>query len=219
MKKFKVCSIVFGFLSGIIGISLIFQITSNKTSSYVPMIVALVTFIALFIFNLVSYNQTKGKLENKLSRPVKPAAQTVGMLIDGLPIPVSVPVTVFLYENHIDLEAITGTASPNQRFSLDIDKIQRVSLLNESQVQQIVKQSAPGMIVGAAAFGILGAMVGGRVKTKQTMVINSLLLIDYISDSESKQILLNVSNDVFQATSFVNKINKMNPRTNQTIQL
>ena len=141
------------------------------------------------------------------------------MLIDGLPIPVSVPVTVFLYENHIDLEAITGTASPNQRFSLDIDKIQRVSLLNESQVQQIVKQSAPGMIVGAAAFGILGAMVGGRVKTKQTMVINSLLLIDYISDSESKQILLNVSNDVFQATSFVNKINKMNPRTNQTIQL
>lgn len=219
MKKFKVCSIVFGFLSGIIGISLIFQITSNKTSSYVPMIVALVTFIALFIFNLVSYNQTKGKLENKLSRPVKPAAQTVGMLIDGLPIPVSVPVTVFLYENRIDLEAVTGTASPNQRFSLDIDKIQRVSLLNESQVQQIVKQSAPGMIVGAAAFGILGAMVGGRVKTKQTMVINSLLLIDYISDSESKQILLNVSNDVFQATSFVNKINKMNPRTNQTIQL
>ena len=219
MKKFKVCSIVFGFLSGIIGISLIFQITSNKTSSYVPMIVALVTFIALFIFNLVSYNQTKGKLENKLSRPVKPAAQTVGMLIDGLPIPVSVPVTVFLYENRIDLEAITGTASPNQRFSLDIDKIQRVSLLNESQVQQIVKQSAPGMIVGAAAFGILGAMVGGRVKTKQTMVINSLLLIDYISDSESKQILLNVSNDVFQATSFVNKINKINPRTNQTIQL
>ena len=219
MKKFKVCSIVFGFLSGIIGISLIFQITSNKTSSYVPMIVALVSFIALFIFNLVSYNQTKGKLENKLSRPVKPAAQTVGMLIDGLPIPVSVPVTVFLYENRIDLEAVTGTASPNQRFSLDIDKIQRVSLLNESQVQQIVKQSAPGMIVGAAAFGILGAMVGGRVKTKQTMVINSLLLIDYISDSESKQILLNVSNDVFQATSFVNKINKMNPRTNQTIQL
>lgn len=219
MRKFKVGSIVFGILSGIIGVGLISQITSNKTSSYVPMIVALVTFIALFIFNLVFYNQTKGKLENKLSRPVKPAAQTVGILIDGLPIPVSVPVTVFLYENHIDLEAITGTTSPNQRFSLDIDKIQRVSLLNESQVQQIVKQSAPGMIIGAAAFGILGAMVGGRVKTKQTMVINSLLLIDYISDSESKQILLNVSNDVFQATSFVNKINKMNPRTNQTIQL
>ena len=219
MKKFKVGSIVFGILSGIIGFALIFQIASNKASSYIPMIFTLIVFIALFIFNLISYSKTKGKIENKLSKPIKPNAQTVGTLVEGLPIPASVPVAVFLYENRIDLEAVTGTASPNQKFSLDVDKIQRVSLLNESQVQQIIKQSAPGMIIGAAAFGVLGAMVGGRVKTKQTTVINQLLLIDYISNGESKQILLNVSNDTFQATTFVSKINKMNPSTNQPIQL
>ena len=179
----------------------------------------IIVFISLFVFNLISYSKTKGKIENKLSKPIKPNAQTVGTLVEGLPIPASVPVAVFLYENRIDLEAVTGTASPNQKFSLDVDKIQRVSLLNESQVQQIIKQSAPGMIIGAAAFGILGAMVGGRVKTKQATVINQLLLIDYISNGESKQILLNVSNDTFQATTFVSKINKMNPSTNQPIQL
>lgn len=219
MKKFKVGSIVFGILSVIIGFALIFQIASNKASNYIPMIFALIVFISLFVFNLISYSKTKGKIENKLSKPIKPNAQTVGTLVEGLPIPASVPVAVFLYENRIDLEAVTGTASPNQKFSLDVDKIQRVSLLNESQVQQIIKQSAPGMIIGAAAFGILGAMVGGRVKTKQATVINQLLLIDYISNGESKQILLNVSNDTFQATTFVSKINKMNPSTNQPIQL
>lgn len=223
MKKYIAGSIAFGILSGIVGLAFIAQITSNKISNYIPIIITLIVFIALFIFNLVSYNKTKGKnnktKENKPSKPIKPSAQTVGMLIDGLPVPVSVPVAVYLYENRVDLEAVTGTASPNQKFSLDINKIQRVSLLNESQIQQVIKQSAPGMIIGAAAFGVLGAMIGGRVKTKQTTVISHLLLIDYTSDGESKQILLNVSNDIFQATTFAKKVNSVNPHINQTVQL
>lgn len=230
MKKYIAGSIAFGILSGIVGLAFIAQITSNKISNYIPIIITLIVFIALFIFNLVSYSKTKEKndktkkknnnaKENKPLKPIKPSAQTVGMLIDGLPVPASVPVAVYLYENRIDLEAVTRTASPNQKFSLDINKIQRVSLLNESQVQQVIKQSAPGMIIGAAAFGVLGAMIGGRVKTKQTTVISHLLLIDYTSDGESKQILLNVSNDIFQATTFAKKVNSVNPHINQTVQL
>ena len=32
---------------------------------------------------------------------------------------------------------------------------------------RFIQQSAPGMIIGAATFGLLGAMVGGRIKTKE----------------------------------------------------
>lgn len=75
------------------------------------------------------------------------------------------------------------------------------------------------MIIGAAAFGILGAMVGGRVKTKEKTKISTLLLVDYISDGENKQILIDVSDNFISANTFVNKFHKIKPQSNQPVQL
>ena len=55
----------------------------------------------------------------------------------------------------------------------------------------MVEQPAPGMILEAAAFGTLGAMVRGRTKTKEKINVYTLLIIDYVS-GEAKQIILNV---------------------------
>lgn len=55
----------------------------------------------------------------------------------------------------------------------------------------MVEQSEPGMILEAAAFGTLGAMVRGRTKTKEKINVYTLLIIDYVS-GEAKQIILNV---------------------------
>jgi thiamine phosphate synthase YjbQ (UPF0047 family) len=35
------------------------------------------------------------------------------------------------------------------------------------------------MIIGAAAFGILGAMVGGRVKTKQVTTVTHFVIVNH----------------------------------------
>lgn len=75
------------------------------------------------------------------------------------------------------------------------------------------------MVIGAAAFGILGAMVGGRVKTKQASKLNSLLLFEYLSNDVSKQILLNLGDNQFQANTFLKKLKKIKPLSNQTIEL
>lgn len=150
----------------------------------------------------------------------KQRAAVYGTLIDGLSLPASIGITTKLFDDKIEFIAYTGQReSEHQHFNLDIEKVQKTFLLSERQVSKIMKSSAPGMIIGAAAFGILGAMVGGRIKTKQTSKLNNLLFIEYFSNNESKQILINIQTYLSQAKLFVKKINKLKPIINQTVEL
>lgn len=92
--------------------------------------------------------------------------------------------------------------------------------MDERQIKQVVEQSAPGMILGAAAFGLLGAMVGGRNKTKEKINIRNLLIINYTSNGE-KQIIIDISNDLKDSSKIVNRFHEMKPETalQETIQL
>ncbi|MCC8080241.1 MAG: hypothetical protein LIO57_09365, partial [Oscillospiraceae bacterium] len=98
------------------------------------------------------------------------------------------------------------------------EKIENIQLINEREIQQVREQSAPGMILGAAAFGVLGAMVGGRAKTKEKIKINTLLIVDYIS-GEKKQIVLNVSNNVKDSERVAARFRELKPTENATVQL
>lgn len=71
------------------------------------------------------------------------------------------------------------------------------------------------MIIGAATFGVLGAMVGGRVKTKEKKNINHFVLFTYVSASETKEILLK-TNDFWGAGKFVDYFKLLKPELNQT---
>ena len=79
-------------------------------------------------------------------------------------------------------------------------------------MQKIFKQSAPGMIFGAATFGLLGAMVGGRTKTKTKKNITYFLIINYNTDNETKNIVI-TTNDYFKVQSFVKKYKTLNPKS------
>lgn len=46
-----------------------------------------------------------------------------------------------------------------------------------------------------------------------------ILLIEYVSDNETKQILLNAGELPAQVNSFANRFYKLKPQTNQTVQL
>ena len=218
MLKYKVGMVVFGILFCIFGIILIVNLIIKNENQ--AMIIVFSSFTPIFflcmIIELIQYAITSSpKAAGKYAE-----AQVSGKLVDGLPIPASVIVLTKLFNEKIELEAFTGNKpSDHQRFDLGMEKVQKITLLNEKEIQQIVTQSAPGMIIGAAAFGILGAMVGGRVKTKNKVKINRLMLIDYISDGENKQILINVSESISQADIFANKFRKMKPQSNQPVQL
>ncbi|MDE6030339.1 MAG: hypothetical protein K2G32_01800 [Oscillospiraceae bacterium] len=220
MKKYKVGAIVFGILLGMMAITFISIISTESLTSAKPVGILCIFLAIGMIANIVMRKKTSDPNVVAAMEAKRVLAYVTGTLVDGLPIPAAVAVTANLYNERVDLIAAAGKKrSECQYFNLDIEKIQKVIVLNEQQIQQIVTQSAPGMIIGAAAFGLLGAMVGGRVKTKEKTKLKFILLIEYISDSETKQILLNTGEDSSQAYTFANRFHKIKPQTNQTIQL
>lgn len=212
MTRYKVGTIIFGILTAIMAMVLIGQIQSGEP--LIPIFVVGGAFVCLGLYNAVMWVKT-----NKPGAVIQ-LAQTIGKSVDGLPVPAGVIVTITLFGDKIDFITQSGGFQPQKsHYNLDLEKIQKVTLLDSQQIKQIVTQSAPGMIIGAAAFGILGAMVGGRVKTKEKTKISTLLLVDYISDGENKQILIDVSDNFISASTFLSKFNKVKPQLNQTVQL
>ena len=140
-------------------------------------------------------------------------------MIDGLPIPSGIRITVELQPERFELQALTGRNNADWKtYELSVEKITNVQLMDERQIRQVVEQSASGMILGAAAFGTLGAMVGGRTKTKEKINVNLLLVIDYFS-GEAKQIVLNVSDYKKASEQVVKRFREMKPVANDTVTL
>ncbi|HHX63239.1 MAG TPA: hypothetical protein GX707_21385 [Epulopiscium sp.] len=83
--------------------------------------------------------------------------------IEGLPVGEESDLIVKLSDESLTIIE----ASTRNEFEIDTSKISLIDYKNEVEMQQIIKQSAPGMIIGTATFGLLGAMVGGRIKTKK----------------------------------------------------
>lgn len=129
---------------------------------------------------------------------------TFGNLVEGLPIPQSSDVSIKLTPGTV---TITGSG---QEFEIDISKLTLIDLKSDVEMEKIIQQSAPGMIIGAVTFGVIGAMIGGRVKTKEKRVVNHFLLISYQSD-ELKTIVIDATKDWYNAAALVDYFRKLNP--------
>ena len=147
-----------------------------------------------------------------------------GSHIPGLPIPEGTFVQTVLSPEELTLTAVLqgGGKAAEQKFTLELGKVKNIHILNETEVKQIIAQSAPGMLLGAAAFEVVGAMIGGRVKTKEKTSIKNLLVLDYVS-GEEKQIVLDCSTDsLSNQTAFLKRFQELKPEAAQapaTIQL
>ena len=144
---------------------------------------------------------------------------TVGDLIDGLPLPVGSWITVDLSPNHFLFQGLIGKDKKNwPTYELPIEQVENVQLMNQREIQQVIEQSTPGMIIGGAAFGILGAMVGGRIKTKEKVKNHNILVVDYQS-GDKKQIILDVTNALKDSERLLNRFKELKPVQNSTVQL
>ena len=105
-------------------------------------------------------------------------------------------------------------------YELPLEKVENVRLMDQQQMQHVVEQSAPGMLVGGVVFGGLGAMVGGRVKTKNRVSIHHIIVVDYESDGK-KQIILDVTPNTGwpAAERVIKRFKELKPVPNSTVQL
>lgn len=144
---------------------------------------------------------------------------TAGTLVDGLPVPSNTMITVHVKPEGLHFQALTGRKKEDwPTYELPIDKVENLQLMNQSEIKQIVEQSVPGLIIGGAALGALGAMVGGRVHTKEKVTNHTILVINYIS-GEQKQIILDVTAAQKESEQVLNYFKKLKPIHTGPIQL
>lgn len=137
-------------------------------------------------------------------KKVKNEMVTLGNLVEGVPVPQNSDLSIKLTPGAV---TITGSG---QEFEIDSSKLTLVDLKSDVEMEKIIQQSAPGMIIGAVTFGVIGAMIGGRVKTKEKRTVNHFLLISYLSD-ELKTIVIDVTKDWYNAAQLVDYFRKLNP--------
>ncbi len=140
-----------------------------------------------------------GKKKNETNEKV-----TFGNLVEGLSVPQNTKLNLKLTP---DLFSLTGN---NQEFEINFSKLQLIDIKSDVEMEKIISQSTPGMVIGAATFGIVGAMIGGKVKTKEKRVVSHFLIINYNSD-ELKSIVLNVTEDWYNAAQLVDYFRKLKP--------
>lgn len=133
--------------------------------------------------------------------------------VNGLPIPKNVLCEVFSYPDRIDFKS--GTTE----IKLPKEKITDISIKTDTEIQQQLVSSAGGAIAGAMLFGSLGAIIGGRVKTKKVKTTTNYLIITYKSENELKYIGFDIQNNPSSADKLVKEFQKSNSASGVKIEL
>lgn len=139
-------------------------------------------------------------------RKNKKEKAALGNLVEGLPIQQGTDLHIKMSP---DALSIVGNG---QEFEINFEKLSLMDFKSDEEMEKIIQQSLPGMVIGAATFGVIGAMVGGRVKTKEKRTVNHFLIINYQS-SELKTIIIDVTKDWYNAAGLVDYFRKLKPQT------
>ena len=126
-----------------------------------------------------------------------------GFLVSGLPEKENSDLMLELFNDHIHIKSFRDFKN---EYKISLDKITDVRFYTEKQIEKVITQSTPGMIIGAATFGAIGAMIGGRIKTKEKKTTLDFLLIKY----DNKEFCMRITYYP-SVKKFINKIYELKP--------
>lgn len=124
--------------------------------------------------------------------------------VNGLPISEDVQCHIYSCPGHYEIIVNDNT------FNLDKNKVIDVSLKTDVEITKQTVSSVGGAVAGAVLFGPLGAIIGGRAKTKKTKETNHYLIFTYQSNGEVKYICFDTNFSVPMAKIFVDEFKKTN---------
>lgn len=113
----------------------------------------------------------------KMSKPNECTIQITVNHVHGLPIAENLICKVYSYPDRLEFKS--GTTSIN----LPRNKITDMCIKTDVEIQKQMISSAGGAVAGGLAFGPLGAIIGGRVKTKNIINATNYLIITYTDNS------------------------------------
>lgn len=85
-------------------------------------------------------------------------------------------------------------------FSLNSNQITDISIKTTKDIEKQYVSSAGGAIAGGLIFGALGAVIGGRTKTKKNITIKDYLIFTYYGNDNNINYLVFDTNNPFKLT-------------------
>jgi hypothetical protein len=101
----------------------------------------------------------------------------------------------------------------NHPYVLKYSQLIKAEFMSRSEVKKHYVDDTTGAIVGAAAFGAIGALLGGGTKTVTEVENSYFVSLTYKSNNEIRYILFDVTNSKVSAKNFVKKIEPHIDRT------
>ena len=160
--------IIFGLIFCIPGIWIIYRHTPKGKESVAKR----------RLVKIEARRQKKGRKQNRYQDRAALLEQKKNSIsglrhMDGLPLAQGAECLAICKDQSLEISG-GGT-----QFHLDLNKITDAIVKTDVEIQQAYVSSIGGAVAGAALFGTLGAMVGGRAKKKETKTLEHYLIITY----------------------------------------
>lgn len=140
----------------------------------------------------------------------KDKPDAVGNHVAGLDLPEGQLVSITVTDDQVIIKA----PAVKKEYSITLDRVTSISQYDDVEIQSHMKSSVIKGLAGAAAFGLVGAVVGSQPKEKKKRILHMFLVIDYVDG----QII--ISSDVcYRFSDVVKKFNAVKPVTEQKISL
>ncbi len=130
--------------------------------------------------------------------------QVKGTHVSGLDIP-AVDVISTLSETGIMIQAPMA----KREYHIDLEKINNIMCYHEEEFEKYQKTSLIKTLIGAAAFGSVGAIIGSRPKEKTKRTVTFYLVIEY----SNKQVVIS-SEDGWNVGGTIDLFRKLKPEAN-----
>jgi hypothetical protein len=130
----------------------------------------------------------------------------------GLPIAQDAPTYLYLCDDKVIFERNEMT------YNLEWNKIKDITMKTDLEIQKAYVSSIGGAVAGGVLFGPLGAIIGGRTKTKVNKKIEKYLIFTYNKDENIDFISFDVTG-IIKANEFVKFFNKNKPANRTEINL
>lgn len=134
-------------------------------------------------------------------------------LVSGLPLVEESLCEVFSFPDRLDFKC--GTTE----ITLSKSKITDMMVKTDTEIQNQIVSSAGGAISGALLFGAIGAIIGGRAKSKKVKNISNYLIITYRDNKEGdlKFIVFDTKNNPASAHKLVKEFQQISNSSNTKI--
>lgn len=170
--------------------------------------------IIITVIVLIIVGVSKNKQKNEKSKPNGLTMRMSAKHVNGLPIAENLNCEINSYDDRLEFKS--GTTN----IKLPRNKITDMCIKTDVEIQKQAVSSVGGAIAGGLTFGRLGAIIGGRVKTKNIRTATHYLIITY-TDSSGKlaYIGFEVTNNLNAAGKLITEFKKLNSTSGIQINL